>query len=90
MSARYSCNRDVLFTQLDDGTAVLLNLGSGLYYTLNRPGVVVWKSLGQGASDLPSLVERLCSTFDVDRVEAEREVIRLLGELKTDGLIRAS
>jgi hypothetical protein len=88
MNDRYSCNRDVLFTQLDDGSAVLLNLGSGLYYTLNRAGVVVWKSLGQGACDVSALVERLCATFEVDRAEAEREVIRLLGELKKDGLAR--
>lgn len=88
MKERYLPTGEVLFTQLDDGTAVLLNLGTGFYYTLNRAGVVIWKSLGQGACDVSELVTQLCATFDVDPIEAEREAIRLLGELRKDGLVR--
>ena len=88
MKERYCLSRDVLFTQLDDGSGVLLNLGSGLYYTLNRAGVVVWKSVGEGESDVAALTLRLCAAFDVDMAEAEREATRLLTELHKDGLIK--
>ncbi len=88
MKERYSMSRDVLFTQLDDGSAVLLNLGSGLYYTLNRAGVVVWKALGEGESDVSQLARRLCNSFDVEESEALREASRLLNELQKDGLVR--
>ena len=88
MSERFSPSRNVLFTQLDDGSGVLLNLGSGLYYTLNRAGVVVWKAPGEGACDLPTLGQRLCASFEVDATEAEREASRLLRELQKDGLVR--
>ena len=88
MKESYSASRDVLFTQLDDGTGVLLNLGSGLYYTLNRAGVIVWKAVGEGEYDVPALARRLCGVFDVDVAEAEREAARLLDELRKDGLVR--
>jgi Coenzyme PQQ synthesis protein D (PqqD) len=88
MKERYTVCRDVLFTQLDDGSGVLLNLGSGLYYTLNRAGVIVWKAVGEGEWDVGALARRLCAVFEVDRVEAEREAARLLDELRKDGLVR--
>jgi hypothetical protein len=88
MKERYSVGRDVLFTQLDDGTGVLLHLGSGQYFTLNRTGVVVWKALTEGINDAERLAHRLCATFEVDLEEAEREASRLVGELQKDGLIR--
>jgi hypothetical protein len=87
MKERYSVSRDVLFTQLDDGSAVLLNLGSGLYYTLNRAGVIVWKAVGEGECDVSVLARRLCASFEVDVAEAEREASRLLGDLQKDGLV---
>lgn len=88
MKERFSPSRDVLFTQLDDGSGVLLNLGSGLYYTLNRAGVVVWQALAEGECDMLELGRRLCASFEVDAAEAEREAARLLGELRRDGLVR--
>ncbi len=88
MKERYCLSRDVLFTQLDDGSGVLLHLGSGLYYTLNQAGVVVWKAVGEGESDITTLAKRLCASFDVDMAEAEREATRLLSDLQKDGLIK--
>jgi hypothetical protein len=88
MKERYFQSRDVLFTQLDDGSGVLLNLGSGLYYTLNRAGVVVWRALGDGECDVSTIAQRLCASFEVDAAEAECEASRLLGELRKDGLVR--
>lgn len=41
-------NRDVLCTQLDDGKAVLLDLGTKYYYTLeNEESSYLWNSLDQ-------------------------------------------
>lgn len=90
MKERYTVCRDVLFTQLDDGSGVLLNLGSGLYYTLNRAGVIVWKAVGEGEWDRVALARRLCAVFEVDMAEAEQEAARLLDELRKDGLIRVA
>ena len=87
MKERYCVSRDVLFTQLDDGSGVLLNLGSGLYYTLNRAGVVIWKALAD-AEGPAELAQRVCAAFEVEAAEAEREVQRLLIELRRDGLVR--
>lgn len=91
MKERYCVSRDVLFTQLDDGSGVLLNLGSGLYYTLNRAGVLVWKAIAAGeVQGAEEAAQRLCAAFEVDRAEAEHEARRLLNELQRDGLVRLS
>ena len=37
----------VLFTEIDDGSGVLLHLDTKFYYTLNATGVVVWKALAR-------------------------------------------
>ena len=54
----YRIHPSVLFTDLDDGTGVLLHLDSKYYYTLNETGSLVWRALvaheGEGEAELAS------------------------------------
>jgi hypothetical protein len=54
----YRIHPSVLFTDLDDGTGVLLHLDSKYYYTLNETGSLVWRALteheGEGETELAS------------------------------------
>ena len=79
-------NPQALFTELDDGTGGLLHLETKFYFTLNPTAVVVWKSLGEGASPA-AIVDRLTATFRVEREAAERDVTALLEELLSGGLV---
>jgi hypothetical protein len=75
-----------LFTELDDGTGVLLHLETKFYFTLNPAGVVVWKSLGEGASKA-AIADRLTAEFRVERDVAERDVTAILEEMLSGGLV---
>jgi hypothetical protein len=85
----FRADPDVILTELQDGTGVLLHLGSKFYYALNRTGVVAWKLLSGGeARDAAGLAQALLSRFAgvaVDRARAD--VDALLRELEDEGLI---
>ena len=75
-----------LFTELDDGTGVLLHLETKFYFTLNPTAVLVWKSLGDGASTA-AIADRLTAAFRVERDVAERDITAILAEMLSGGLV---
>lgn len=81
-------NPQALFTELDDGTGVLLHLDTKFYFTLNPTAVFVWKALTRAEIDsLGAIAEALVKEFRVERAEAERDVAELLAEMLADGLL---
>jgi hypothetical protein len=87
---RYTQSPQVLFTELDDGTGVLLHLDTKFYYTLNPTAVAVWKALADVAGAPGAIVDRLTREFRVERDEAARDVDGILAEMIADGLVVAS
>lgn len=85
-----TASRDVILTEMKDGTGVLLDLESKFYFTLNVTGVAVWKMLASGeVESVPELAARIARDFDAPSVEAvEADVAALLAELAAEGLIR--
>ena len=84
-------NPQVLFTELDDGTGVLLHLDTKFYYTLNRTGVFVWKALQAGDGRTPqAIAKKLTEAFRVELDAAERDVAAVLDEMRADGLLLPS
>ena len=80
----------VLFTEIDDGTGVLLHLDTKFYYTLNATGVVVWKALAdRSAASTGAIADRIVAAFRVEREVAERDVAALIAELLDGGLVIA-
>lgn len=53
-----------VFTQLDDGTGVLLNVETLSYYGLNRTGVALWREIEADKSfTIDDLVRATCERF---------------------------
>ncbi len=79
----------VLFTEIDDGSGVLLHLDTKFYFTLNSTGVVVWKALAaaEGEDDVASIARKLAEEFRVTPEIAERDVQTVLDQLRDDGLV---
>lgn len=77
---------EVTCTELDD-EAVLLNIETKIYYTLNQPGVYVWRLIKNGHS--PSeIAQRVQEEFAVDRETAEKNVSDLIDELVREQLVK--
>jgi hypothetical protein len=77
--------KEVLASQI--GTEfVILNLADGTYYGLDEVGGEIWKVLAT-----PVTVSDICtvmrSTFDVESDRCHEDVVRLLTDLASRGLI---
>ncbi|MGH7256993.1 MAG: PqqD family protein [Nitrospiraceae bacterium] len=79
------CNPDIHGTAMD-GEMVLLNLGSGRYYTLNAVGATVWEGSREGRT-LGDIHHAICARFDVSPDRAEGDLLALINQLEGEGLL---
>lgn len=76
---RYRAIPEALVATLSDG-AVLLNLQTKRYFSLNETGTRIWEMVQQTA-DEETIVVTLLSEYDVEETMARSEVRRILDEL---------
>lgn len=79
-------NPAVVCTDLDDG-AVLLDLESTSYYSLNRTGLRIWKFLEE-ARTLDGIAAHLAAEFEVEYEHALASAERFVSVLEQERLIR--
>lgn len=88
---RVNLNPSVVFTDLEDGNAVLLDLDSKFYYSLNRTGSFMWKVLeDSGSADIAKVIKQIVEEYEVEETQAERDVEEFVGTLAKEGLISLS
>jgi len=81
----------VVFTDLEDGSGVLLDLDSKFYYSLNETGCFMWKAFERkGDLDADKLVDILIREYEVGTKEAEQDVEEFISSLAKEGLIQLS
>lgn len=89
LTKRYQAREDVVFTDLDDGSAVLLHLQTKYYFSLNETGSFLWKLLErENGATAEKLAEELCGVFDVEPARAEEDVSDFIRDLSEQGLIK--
>ncbi|RYY47868.1 MAG: PqqD family protein [Sphingomonadales bacterium] len=79
-------NDDALVSAEVDGELVGLSVEKGVCYGLNAVGTRIWALLETPRS-LDDLCAQLTDIFDVEPERCEREVVALLGELRSEGLV---
>ncbi len=87
LNNRVKADSEVICTELDDKEAVLLHLGTKAYFTLNPTGLRIWQMLSDNLT-LGEICEKLQGEFDVSPEKAEESVLRLIGELIKEKLIK--
>ena len=83
--ARVQVSADVLFSQVGD-EAVLLNLKSGVYYSLDPVGTLVWTKIARGER-LGDVQKALFEQFTVDSDVIWADLATLVTDLTAKGLI---
>ena len=76
---RYRAIAEALVATLSDG-AVLLNLQTKRYFSLNETGTRIWE-LVQQTADEETIVATMLREYEVDETMARTEVRRILDEL---------
>jgi hypothetical protein len=79
--------RPQIVDRVIEGEVVLLDLKSGVYYSLNEAGAELWKLIGGEGADESGLAEAIISIYDVTPEEAERDIAELIKDLSAEGLI---
>jgi hypothetical protein len=69
-----------------EGETVLLDLKSGVYYSLNEVGSDIWRLLADKATE-QELVEAIAEKYEVAKDEAARDISELIKDLSDEGLI---
>jgi Coenzyme PQQ synthesis protein D (PqqD) len=83
---RFRLNAPNVIAETIDGEAILVDLRTGNYYSIQGSGSQIWEALAQGAS-VGRVAEELSAAFSVDREAAEHAVSSLSQELEREGLI---
>ena len=68
------------------GEAVILGLGTGVYYGLDSVGTFVWNLL-QEPRTIASLRDAIMDEYDVDRERCEQDLLALLERLMDEQLV---
>ena len=82
----YTIPKNIIITELDDNEAVLLDLKSERYYSLNETGLLIYKGI-EVSLTLEKNIEQLISIYDLDKAEALDSVNTLISKLLNSKLI---
>ena len=70
-----------------DGEAIIINLGSGVYYSMQGIGGEIWSMITEGHS-FGSMIEQIVGSYEVAAPEARTDLESILEQLVADNLVR--
>jgi hypothetical protein len=90
VSNRYlSVNGERVAAKIMDGEAILINLVTGMYYSMSGTGAFVWSLIERGAST-GLIAERMTRSFEVELARATVDLAELVTALQDEGLVHTS
>lgn len=75
---------EAMFQEIS-GEGVILDLASSTYFGLDEVGVRLWQLL-QADSSLQAALDTLLSEYDVEQLQLEQDLSRLVGQFVDAGL----
>jgi hypothetical protein len=86
MTDSFDVHRDEIAAKVVDGEAVLINLSSGVYYSLQGPGATAWAYLEAG-HPLDAVAAQLAARHGAPPARARADVEALVAELRGEGVL---
>jgi hypothetical protein len=78
---------DAVAREIGDEMAVVLNLGSGVYYRLDRSAAHIWKLLAERPVKVDEVVQTIVDEWEVEAERCERDLFAFISELSIAGLV---
>lgn len=85
-SLAYPVRNETTAFRIIDNEAVILNLDSGIYYSLNEVGTKVW-GLCDGSNGVRDITAAIVEEFEVQEEIAQKDILELISDLLTEGLV---
>lgn len=86
LALRAQRSDDALFQEIG-GEAVLLDLASERYFSLDPIGTRIWMLLDED-EHLQQVCDRLCTEYEADPARIANDLLALMGQLAEAGLVR--
>lgn len=83
---RVRCNEEEVVAKIIDGEAILINLVTGLYYSMDGTGALIW-SLIQAGEPVEHMAASLAAAYEVSQEQAAIDVDHVVGELLEHRLV---
>ena len=83
---RFRLNAPNVIAETIEGEAILVDLRTGNYYSIQGSGSQIWEALARGVG-VGRVAEEVSKAFSIERAEAEAAVSSLSEELEREGLI---
>jgi hypothetical protein len=79
-------NRSEITSKVMDGEAIMINLATGIYYSMDKVGGTIWEGVEQGQR-LDQIVQNVVATYEVSVDQAAKDLECLVGQLREENLI---
>jgi hypothetical protein len=84
---RYAINSPPVVHESFVDEAVIVNLNSGAYYSLDKCGLAIWNLIAAGAS-IGEMVDRISGRYTAAREDILAAVVELISSLRREDLIQ--
>ena len=86
---RFVVNEKLVTSKIIDGEAIIINLATGMYYSLDKTGALVWMLIGGGYS-VGEAADVLSARFSVPVDRVREDVDRLVNDLVSQNVVLAA
>ncbi len=84
----YFIDSDKIVWRNIDGEAIILNLDTGFYYSLNKIGTIIWQMLNE-KKKIPQIIEAMCRDYNNATSKIGRDIEFLIKDLSKEGLLNS-
>src|SRR5215475_11511434 len=89
LQSRLRPNENEVAAKVIDGEAIIINLATGIYYSMDKVGGEMWELLA-AEYRLEEVVAAVTARYEVSREQAQADVERLAAELVQENLLLTS
>jgi len=82
----YGINDAKVVSETIEGEAIIINLETGTYYSMNESGSIVWDAIRSGTS-FASIIDKLAGLYDASKEDITASVRTLIESALSEGII---
>jgi hypothetical protein len=86
INKRFQSNSREVAAKVMDGEAIFINLSTGVYYSMNEVGTLIWELIETGRTPEEAL-EIVTGRYEVSREQAKADVERLVSVLLEENIV---
>jgi hypothetical protein len=86
LNQKVKLDPEVVFTEVEGKEAVLLHLGTKMYFSLNETGVFIWRMMSDGHTP-EEVSKKLQEEYEITPEKANESVAALMNDLAKEKLI---